>query len=43
VIAAHVEADVGSTDTMAVTKEPATCPDAPTSPPVLTADLSTVV
>src|SRR5512134_2091292 len=43
VIAVHVEADVGSTETMAVTREPSRCPDAPTSQPVLTADLSTVV
>jgi hypothetical protein len=42
-IAEHVEADVGSADTMAVTREPSACPGAPTSAPVLTADLSTVV
>ena len=41
-IALQVDADIGSTETMAVTKEPADCPDAPTSAPVLLADLTTV-
>lgn len=39
-IAVFVEANVGSTDTMAVTVEPTSCPEAPTSAPVLTAQLS---
>ena len=39
---AHVDASIGTTDTMAVTAEPADCPAAPTSPPVLLADLTTV-
>ena len=42
-IALQVDADIGSTETMAVTKEPSDCPDAPTSAPVLLADLTTVV
>ena len=43
VIALRVDANIGTTDTMAVTPEPASCPAAPTSPPVLLADLTTVV
>jgi len=43
VIALRVDANIGTTDTMAVTAEPADCPAAPTSPPVLLADLTTVV
>ena len=43
VIALKVDANIGTTDTMAVTTEPADCPSAPTSPPVLLADLTTVV
>ncbi len=43
VIALRVDASIGTTDTMAVTPEPADCPAAPTSPPVLLADLTTVV
>jgi hypothetical protein len=39
-IAVYVEANVGTTDTMAVTVEPTSCPEAPTSDPVLTAQLS---
>jgi hypothetical protein len=39
-IAAFVDADVGTTDTMAVTVEPTTCPGTPSSDPVLTAQLS---
>lgn len=39
-IAAFVDADVGTTDTMAVTVEPTSCPDTPSSDPVLTAQLS---
>jgi hypothetical protein len=36
----YVDAELGTTDTMAVTVEPSSCPDAPTSDPILTADLS---
>jgi Anti-sigma-K factor rskA len=43
VVAVRVDADIGTTDTMAVTRESSTCPAAPTSPPVLLADLTTVV
>jgi len=39
-IAVYVEANVGTTDTMAVTVEPTSCPEEPTSDPVLTAQLS---
>lgn len=42
VIALKVDANIGTTDTMAVTAEPADCPAAPTTPPVLLADLTTV-
>ncbi|MGH2540913.1 MAG: anti-sigma factor, partial [Actinomycetota bacterium] len=42
-IALRVEADIGTTDTMAVTEESADCPSAPTSKPILSADLSTIV
>jgi Anti-sigma-K factor rskA, C-terminal len=35
-----VGADIGATDTMAVTVEPASCPTAPTTDPVLTASLA---
>jgi anti-sigma-K factor RskA len=42
-VALAVDQDLGATDTMAVTVEPASCPSAPTSTPILTADLSTVV
>jgi hypothetical protein len=42
VIALKVDANIGTTDTMAVTAEPADCPAAPTAPPVLMADLTTV-
>ncbi len=38
-LAAFVEADIGSTELMAVTVEPADCPGAPTTDPVLTAPL----
>jgi hypothetical protein len=38
----YVDAELGTTDTMAVTVEPSTCPDAPTSEPILTADLTAV-
>ena len=43
VVAIRVDANIGTTDTMAVTVEPADCPAAPTSQPVLLADLTTVV
>lgn len=43
VIAMRVDANIGTTDTMAVTAEPSDCPAAPTSPPVLLADLTAVV
>ena len=39
-ILAYVDAEIGSTDTMAVTVEPNSCPDAPTTDPVLTASLA---
>jgi hypothetical protein len=42
VVAIRVDANIGTTDTMAVTAEPADCPSAPTSKPVLLADLTTV-
>ncbi len=38
-LAAFVDANVGTTDLMAVTVEPATCPATPTGDPVLTAPL----
>ena len=43
VLAIRVDANIGTTDTMAVTAESADCPSAPTSRPVLLADLTTVV
>ena len=43
VIAMRVDANIGTTDTMAVTAEPSDCPAAPTSLPVLLADLTAVV
>lgn len=43
VIAIRVDANIGTTDTMAVTTEPADCPAVPTSEPILLADLTTVV
>jgi hypothetical protein len=42
VVALHVDANIGTTDTMAVTAESADCPAAPTSDPVLLADLTVV-
>jgi len=42
VVAIRVDANIGTTDTMAVTAEPADCPASPTSRPVLVADLTTV-
>jgi len=41
-IALFVDAEIGTTEQMAVTVEPTDCPDAPTSDPVLTADLVTL-
>ena len=38
-IAVSVDADVGSSELMAVTVEDAACPDAPTTPPILSAEL----
>jgi Anti-sigma-K factor rskA, C-terminal len=38
-LAAFVDANVGTTELMAVTVEPATCPDTPSGDPVLTAPL----
>ena len=43
VIALRVEADIGTTESMAVTTEPSECPAAPTGPLILSADLPTVV
>ncbi|MDH5224805.1 MAG: anti-sigma factor [Actinomycetota bacterium] len=43
VIALHVDANIGTTDTMAVTSEAADCPTAPTNEPLLLADLTTIV
>ena len=43
VVAFRVDAEIGTTETMAVTDEPSDCPSAPTTEPVLTADLTTVV
>ena len=43
VIALRVEADIGTTESMAVTTEPSECPAAPTGDPILSADLPTVV
>lgn len=43
VIALRVEADIGATESMVVTKEPSECPAAPTGLPFLSADLPTVV
>jgi hypothetical protein len=39
-IAAFVDADLGSTTTMAVTVEPESCPSRPSTDPILTADLA---
>lgn len=39
-VAIFVEADVGTADLMAVTVESSSCPEAPTSDPILTAPLS---
>jgi hypothetical protein len=39
-VAAYLDADVGTTEQMAVTLESPACPDAPTSDPVYTADLA---
>ena len=38
-VAAYVDADLSSTDLMAVTIESTSCPDAPTTDPILTAEL----
>ena len=38
----YVDAELGTTDRMAVTVEPSSCPDAPTGDPILTADLTAV-
>jgi hypothetical protein len=38
----YVDASLGSSDTMAVTVEPSSCPEAPTTTPILTADLTAV-
>jgi hypothetical protein len=43
VVAVRVEASIGTTDTMAVTTEPSDCPSTPSSDPILTADLTTLV
>jgi anti-sigma-K factor RskA len=43
VIGSSIEADIGSAEAMAVTKESAHCPLAPTTDPVMLADLTTVV
>ncbi len=43
VVAVRVEASIGTADTMAVTTEPSDCPAAPTSEPILLADLTAVV
>ena len=43
VVAVRVEASIGTTDTMAVTTEPSDCPATPSSDPILTADLTTMV
>jgi len=37
-----VEAELGTTQTMAVTVEAETCPNEPTTEPILTADLTSV-
>ncbi len=39
-ILTFVDANIGSTEQMAVTVEPASCPEAPTTDPVLTASLA---
>ena len=39
-ILTFVDAEIGATDLMAVTVEPASCPSAPTTDPVLTAELA---
>jgi anti-sigma-K factor RskA len=41
VVAFGLDADIGTADTMAVTTEATACPDAPTSDPILVADLPT--
>ena len=43
VIALRVEADIGTTKSMAVTTESSDCPAEPSGPPILSADLPTVV
>lgn len=39
-LATFVDADLGSTSSMAVTVEPDTCPSNPSTDPILTADLA---
>jgi anti-sigma-K factor RskA len=39
-LAAYLDAELGSTEKMAVTVEPKSCPSAPTTNPILTADLT---
>jgi len=43
VVALSVDADIGTTETMAVTEEASDCPSAPTTDPIMLADLTTVV
>jgi len=42
VIALHVDATIGATESMAVTQEPSDCPSKPTGLPILSADLTVV-
>jgi hypothetical protein len=42
VIALSVDADIGTAETMAVTEESADCPSAPTTDPIMLADLTTI-
>jgi hypothetical protein len=42
VVALSVDADIGTAETMAVTEESADCPSAPTTDPIMLADLTTI-
>lgn len=42
VLATHIDTDIGSSEAMAVTVEPSECPSAPTSSPILTAELPAI-
>ena len=43
VVALSVDAEIGTTETVAVTEEASDCPQAPTTDPIMLADLTTIV